>query len=141
MSKEIEARTLTMPYAPEEATKVWITEEGKWLSKGSDGYRLTSQAPGVLVYTREYRPSWLLIPCVLLFPIGLLALVHKERDTLTLRFDRGTDAETTIVRAEGSGPKALGRLLDETRAHYLQSSAIGCRDAQQQAAPISAHRR
>lgn len=73
------------------------------------GYRLVSSSRTELVYERTHRPTWTVIVAVVLFPLGLLALLHTERETITLSAtDHG--ASTTIVAA-GSAPPGLRHAL------------------------------
>lgn len=73
------------------------------------GYRLVSSSRTQLQFERTHRPTWTVIVAVVLFPLGLLALLHTERDVITLSAtDHG--ASTTIVAA-GNAPPGLRHAL------------------------------
>ena len=48
----------------------------------SHGYALEVNSEANLVFVRKRRPAWTFALAVLLFPVGLLALLHTERDEI-----------------------------------------------------------
>src|SRR4051812_38036007 len=69
------------------------------------GYVVTEQGATGTTLTRSVRPWWLICPIVLFFPIGLLFLIYKQVDTVTLTVTpRGPFANVT---ATGVGPREL----------------------------------
>jgi hypothetical protein len=77
----------------------------------SYGYELVQQTPEWLVFERRMRPAWTVLIAVLVFPIGLLALLHVERERIAIELiDRGE--ETTVI-ATGSAPLRIRRALLE----------------------------
>lgn len=69
-------------------------------------YRLTSQGPNALVFEKRYRPVWLLLPIIFLFPLGLLALIYSK--TVTMAFSlQAQSSEATQVDFTGQGPPSL----------------------------------
>src|SRR4051812_2527436 len=75
------------------------------------GYQLVRSTRTEVTFVRTRRPAWTVVVAVLLFPIGLLALLHTQRDTITLTaLDHGD--RTTIVAA-GTAPAGLRRVLSE----------------------------
>ena len=69
------------------------------------GYRRTDQTTGSIVFSKTYRPIWLAIPCILLFPIGLLSLIYSR--TIDLAFSLQPEATGTKVTYSGHGPPPL----------------------------------
>jgi len=96
------------PWPPQDATGhvlVRITGDmQRWR------YRLTNQGANALVFSYRYRPVWLIIPCVLLFPVGLLSLIYTKTAEISFVFSTtdGNDSEVSVV---GQGPPYLqGRI-------------------------------
>jgi hypothetical protein len=71
------------------------------------GYALIGREDGRLRFEREHRPLWTFAVAILLFPIGLLALLHKDRDRITIDLDE--DDHGTNLVAIGVGPLAVRR--------------------------------
>ena len=75
------------------------------------GYRLENQSQGAIVFAKSYRPIWLLIPCILFFPLGLLSLIYSK--TVFLNFTLEPQASrTSHVAFSGHAPQATSRDLD-----------------------------
>lgn len=75
-------------------------------------YQLTSQGTNALVFVYRYRPVWLVIPCILLFPIGLLSLIYTKTVEISFAFAASgdNDCEVSVV---GQGPPYLqGRIAE-----------------------------
>ena len=68
--------TLILPVAPEDAAG--LVQARLTPAMREYGYGLVSQSPSGLLYSYTFRPLWLIFPCVLLFPIGLLSLLYKK---------------------------------------------------------------
>ena len=66
------------------------------------GYQLTHRAPDRLVFSISRRPAWTILLAIFLFPLGLLALLYKEHENLTI--DLIEDGGETIVSAQGVAP-------------------------------------
>jgi hypothetical protein len=71
------------------------------------GYDLIGREDGRLRFEREQRPLWTFAVAILLFPFGLLALLHKDRDRITIDLD--DDEHGTTLVAIGVGPLAVRR--------------------------------
>jgi Domain of unknown function (DUF1707) len=71
------------------------------------GYELIGREDGRLRFEREHRPLWTFAIAVLLFPFGLLALLHKDRDRITIDID--DDEHGTNLVAIGVGPLPVRR--------------------------------
>jgi hypothetical protein len=63
------------------------------------------------VFVRQHRPTWTFLVGVVLFPIGLLALLHKDREEVV--FDLHERGEETMVNVSGRAPLAIRRALSE----------------------------
>lgn len=77
----------------------------------SHGYALTHAGEAHMVFVRERRPVWTYIVAVLIFPIGLIALLHKDRAEVV--FELRERGEETLITASGDAPLALRRALSE----------------------------
>jgi hypothetical protein len=75
------------------------------------GYELVQQTPEWLVFERRMRPAWTVLIAVIVFPIGLLALLHTERERIAIELiERGQD---TSIIATGSAPLRIRRAMLE----------------------------
>jgi hypothetical protein len=87
---------------------------------GRSGYRLENQAEGVIVFARPYRPIWLLIPCILFPPLGLLSLICSK--TVFLNFTVEPHASrTSHVAFSGHAARGVGRNLESAIVASLDS--------------------
>jgi hypothetical protein len=71
------------------------------------GYRLVERGPDRLVFERRLRPAWTLLPAILLFPIGLIALLHTSTERIAVEFIPRDDE--TVVIAQGVAPLPVRR--------------------------------
>lgn len=69
---------------------------------GKDGYVLQTQSDRIITFARSYRPWWLWIGVIFLFPIGLLFLLVKHTATITIVLEP-TESRGTRVRINGQG--------------------------------------
>jgi hypothetical protein len=74
-------------------------------------YRLSSEGQGTLVFTKTFRPFWLFIPCIVLFPIGLLSLLYTRTVDISFSLHSRPNGES-LVAFSGKGPPYLGRQID-----------------------------
>jgi hypothetical protein len=75
------------------------------------GYDLIGREDGRLRFEREQRPLWTFAVAILLFPFGLLALLHKDRDRITIDLD--DDEHGTHLVAIGVAPLRVRRAFME----------------------------
>jgi DUF1707 SHOCT-like domain len=68
----------------------------------ADGYRLTSQSPTSLILERTYRPAWTYFLAVIVFPVGLVALLH-------------TDSSQVVIHLESVGSGSLVQVSGTAR--------------------------
>ena len=72
------------------------------------GYDITQRWDGRLRFERETRPVWTFVVAVLLFPVGLIALLYKDRELVTIDLDEFDDGTTQLV-ASGVAPLPIRR--------------------------------
>jgi hypothetical protein len=75
------------------------------------GYDLTQRWDGRLRFERETRPIWTILVAVFLFPFGLLALLYKDREWITVDLDE--DEHGTHLVASGVAPLPVRRAFAE----------------------------
>ena len=78
----------------------------------SAGYVLQTQSEQVVTFVRNYRPWFIWVGVVLLFPLGLLFLLYKETATLTVILEP-VDGGGTRVRINGKGEPAVRRAFEQ----------------------------
>jgi hypothetical protein len=76
------------------------------------GYDITQRWDGRLRFERETRPVWTFLVAVFMFPIGLFALLYKDRERVTIDLDEFDDGTTQLV-ASGSAPLPIRRAFAE----------------------------
>jgi Domain of unknown function (DUF1707) len=78
------------------------------------GYEITHRHDGrLLTFAIDERPGWVPFVCVFAFPIGLLALLARNRYTVTIEFDE-------LPRGEGSVMRAYGRARRPVRKAFAE---------------------
>lgn len=83
-------------------------------------YRLSSQGQGGIVFSKTYRPAWLIVPCFFLFPFGLLSLLYSRTVDVSFSLFSQTDGRSEIS-VSGSAPSQLGEAIDDA----LSNLALG----------------
>ena len=71
------------------------------------GYELVERTPERLVFMRSRRPGWTIAVAILLFPFGLIALAHKDRDRIAI--DLLPEERDTALIVQGVAPLAVRR--------------------------------
>jgi Domain of unknown function (DUF1707) len=71
------------------------------------GYELRERTPDRLVFERSRRPAWTIVLAVLFFPLGLVALLHKDVARVAIHLSPAR--EGTLVAASGTAPLAVRR--------------------------------
>jgi hypothetical protein len=90
--------------APADVLRECLSEWNGQLSE--HGYNLATQSEFGLTYLRRYRPWWLVLPCLIFFPIGLLALIYTEEAQITATVDRDAGGVTHLA-VTGRAPKDI----------------------------------
>jgi hypothetical protein len=101
-------RQFRIAIPPSTAIHKWQARYTPWL--GQHGYRQTGQGHDVLTYTRSYFPWWTILLAIILFPIGLLALLLKAHAILTVSYE---------PEAEGSRVTVAGMAKNQELHAYL----------------------
>ena len=84
-----------------------------------DGYRMVARAGHTAVFERRFFPVWTVLAAIFLFPIGLIALLARGRET--------------IVIASGGGILELHGRCGKITADFVTSAA---EDAAADRAPV-----
>jgi hypothetical protein len=71
------------------------------------GYRLAERRHDRLVFQWQHRPVWTILAAIFLFPFGLLALLHVDREHITIEVARA--GRETVCVAHGVAPLAVRR--------------------------------
>ena len=77
------------------------------------GYEL-SVIGGVLRFRRRWRPVWTILVAVFVFPIGLVALLHKNEHEVVVEIDASAAGGTALL-AHGVGPLSVRRAFANLR--------------------------
>jgi hypothetical protein len=56
----------------------------------SDGYKMVARAGNTTMFERRSLPGWTILVAIFLFPFGLLALLARNRETITVVSTDGT---------------------------------------------------
>jgi len=75
------------------------------------GYDLIQRWDDRLRFEREVRPVWTILVAIFLFPFGLFALFHKDRERITI--DLAEDDRGTHIVASGIAPLRVRRAFAE----------------------------
>jgi hypothetical protein len=75
----------------------------------AEGYELERSDPTLLVLSRARRPVWTVAAAVVIFPVGLLALLHQERSQVVISVDEGADE--TVVDVSGCASLGVRRAV------------------------------
>lgn len=81
-------------------------------SAGARDYSLIQAGPQTLILTRRYIPTWAIVVAVigfLLFLVGLLALLFKETETLTVIITTNGPASHIQINGQAT-PDMIARL-------------------------------
>jgi DUF1707 SHOCT-like domain len=81
------------------------------------GYKVSHRHEGrVLTFAIDERPGWVPFVCVFAFPIGLLALLARNRHTVTIEFDELPRGEGTVMRAYGRARRPVRKAFADLHA-------------------------
>lgn len=97
-----------LPWSPQDATGHVLARITGDMQRWR--YRLSNHGSNALVFSYRYRPAWLVIPCIVFFPIGLLSLIYTKTVEISFAF-AATDNNDSEVSVVGQGPPYLeGRI-------------------------------
>jgi DUF1707 SHOCT-like domain len=74
------------------------------------GYSLREEEPAKRVFVRSHHPTWTIVVAVLLFPLGLLALLYRERSEVVVAA-APTEHGLTAVDVYGTAPLPIRRAI------------------------------
>jgi Domain of unknown function (DUF1707) len=77
------------------------------------GYEMDRPAENQLVFARHRRPGWTILVAIFLFPFGLLALMHKVRESQVFVNAIAGGEGRTLVDVVGVAPAGVRRALLE----------------------------
>jgi hypothetical protein len=102
-------REITTTKAPVEAQRVCIAE---WTGKLTPWkYTLTTQSEAGVTFHRRYIPTWAIAVAIILFPIGLLALLVKDDASISATFT--PEGEGTRVLVAGKAPGRIVKSFEQ----------------------------
>ncbi len=107
-----------MTYPPAETFRLALLRLSPNLS--SWGFVLSAQDERSLTFTRRYRSGWVIAACILLFPIGLLALLI-ERRTQTISVVLTPAGEGTRVIFSGEVDSRLEKTISGTAPEWIEA--------------------
>ena len=76
---------------------------------GCSNYSMNMAGANTVMLTRRYCPTWVIVVAVFLFPIGLLALLYKETETLTISVAKVENGSRVMVSGTAN-PEVASRL-------------------------------
>jgi hypothetical protein len=78
------------------------------------GYALESYTPHTLEFVHDRRPGWTIAVAILGFPIGLAALLYRQRSRIVLTLEEAPSGGT-VLTVYGNAPRAVRRAFAELR--------------------------
>src|SRR3954454_3413203 len=118
--------TFRSPRPPDEALRDWTDYYDVWLAGA--GYDVVDRRADRVAFVGHYRPRWEIAVAILLFPIGLLALLGTKPSDLVVTTTRGgINVEGTIDRrmAKELEKDAAVGVLDEPSSDPATPAPIG----------------
>ena len=88
----------------------------------ADGYRLRSQAPTTLVLERTHRPAWTFFLAVIVFPLGLIALLHTDSSQVVIHLEPAGNGTLAQVQRH----RAPSRPACRPRARNVMRGTLKC---------------
>jgi hypothetical protein len=79
------------------------------------GYHPQTEEPAKRVYARDERAAWTIVVAVLVFPLGLLALLVRSRSHVVVQASR-VEHGVTAVDIYGTAPLAVRRAVRDLAA-------------------------
>ena len=93
-------QTVMVASSPEEVSQAVFAS-----SAGVVGYTVTTAGSGTILLTRKYLPTWAIVVAILgvfLFLIGLLALLARNTETVSVTFAPAEGGTRVAVSGVGS---------------------------------------
>lgn len=95
-------------------------------ASGVDGCSVTTVGVGSILITRKYRPTWAIVVAVigiLLFLIGLLALLYTVTETLTITI--AAEGEGTRITVTGTSSQEMLSRITSVLSGLAMSAGTG----------------
>jgi hypothetical protein len=102
------------PGEPATAMRQWASDYADWFAAGR--YRPTGRDSTTLTYTRTYIPNFAILCAILLFPLGLVALLARRDATMLVSFrDDGSGGAAVAVTgtAQRKAAQAFRQLAEQ----------------------------
>ena len=101
--------------APREETRALLLDK---IAPGLNafGYELVDQSPNGLVFERSGRPGWTVAVAILLFPLGLLALLQRKTDRIVISLEERAPRQTNMT-AHGAAPRRVRKAFAQLTFH------------------------
>jgi hypothetical protein len=81
------------------------------------GYEVSHRHEGhAITFAIDERPDWVPFVCVFAFPFGLLALLARNRYTVTVEFDELPGGDGTVMRAYGRARRPVRKAFADLHA-------------------------
>ena len=106
------AETWRAPTTPDRARQELLAHVAPPLQR--NGYELREHTPHRLLFVRSRRPIWTIAVAVLVFPLGLLALLYTEESRVVIDLHPAGDG--TLVSASGVAPLAVRQAFRQLEA-------------------------
>lgn len=88
------------------------------LAAGVPEYTAAQLGPASIVLTRSYTPTWVYWIAVLFFPIGLIALMKKEIETLTITANKAPEGSRILISGMATAALAARVAAYANSEHY-----------------------
>jgi hypothetical protein len=99
-----------LPVAPEKALAEALRHIAPTLNR--QRYELVERTPGSLVFSYRYRPGWVWVTVVCLPLFGLLALMYRVEERITIELEPGADGGSRMT-IRGQAPRSVRRAFVE----------------------------
>jgi hypothetical protein len=93
-----------LPGTPDDALRAFAQA-----ASGFSGVTVRNTVPGQLIIDDVWRPVWTIVVAIVLFPIGLLALLHQRKETVVMA--AVATGDETLVTLAGRCRPGLSRHL------------------------------
>jgi len=104
-----DSNQIVVAASPREAQHVLLAELTPWMTQYAK-FTLSAQDERTLVYTRRFIPTWAIVLAViglLVFLLGLLFLLVKDTQTVTISIGPSPLGEGSLIKVNGAGTSAV----------------------------------
>ena len=121
-------RTISSKLPPERAMQAYLVLVTESFGKGR--YFPTAQTPTSATFSKRQFHTWQIVVAILLFPIGLLALLAEKQSLWVSAVFTPSDSGGSTVTVTGAVPKSsdqMGAMLDYVE-NWIDSPAEAASD-------------